>query len=450
MANGYGGSASSSSSGTSSSRNTSTTLRGVQANGIKKINNLLIDTSEMPASAISRRLTVNGEIGARFTLQIINNPASSSAMTKYYNFATSSFVAGHGGTSSNLSVVISGKNYTKDIVFPSGSGTGGTYVVKLIASEGTEIARSNNKFIISKTIQKQETNATITFQAASLNNPNNYQTTPTTTSTGGLTGTGSVSFDWTITNASTDAGGFGLILNAGYETLLEKALYIKTTTDVVSQPAGEAEVTVDSLTDIVVGSYLWSGTGLSGTPRIMAIDTENKILTLSSVQTINDGVTLTVKSYGVTAIQAAIGVTVAFTPVSGGVGNSPRFSLTALTKTVRANVSGSTDITLTDTHGIAGGEIVTYAGLGVNNSATNRVATVTPDCPDLTDSGNLDDDGKVVVELAQTLEAGTVLQFNGSHKIIQIIGGISINGYPSANKTIYFDLDVPLSVGANT
>ena len=50
---------------------------------MKKINNLLIDTSEMPAAATSRRVTVNTEIGAKFTLQVINNPSSSSDMTKY-------------------------------------------------------------------------------------------------------------------------------------------------------------------------------------------------------------------------------------------------------------------------------------------------------------------------------------------------------------------------------
>ena len=54
----------------------------------------------------------------------------------------------------------------------------------------------------------------------------------------------------------------------------------------------------------------------------------------------------------------------------------------------------------------------------------------------------------MVVELAQTLTAGTVLTFGGSHKSVQVLGNISINGYPSADKTIYFDLDEPLSVGA--
>ena len=65
---------------------------------MKKINNLLVDTSEMPAAITSRRITINGEIGAKFTLQVINNPTSSSAMTKYYDFPTQTFVDGHVST----------------------------------------------------------------------------------------------------------------------------------------------------------------------------------------------------------------------------------------------------------------------------------------------------------------------------------------------------------------
>ena len=453
MANGYGSSTS------SSLQNLNATSSNGQTNGIKKITNLKVDTSIMSAAITSRRIIVSGEIGARFLLNIVKNPTSSSDMTQYYNFFDRTFEAGHNSKKNNLEITLKRRTENIDIIFPTGAGTGGTYNIKLITFLETEVVGYKTKNIISETIEKQEDNSTITFRAASLANPLNYAATPTgTTSTGAITDTNSVNFDWTITNASTDAGGFGLILKDGYKELNEKVLYVKTTTDVVSQPAGEAEVTVDSLTDIAVGSYLWSGTGLSGTPRITAIDTENKILTLSSVQTINDGVTLTVKSYGIESIKNAIGVTLAFTPVTGGIGNSPRFILSHLTKTVRDGGGGVTDavdgdsttISLSDTHGIAGGEVVTYFGVGVDNTATNRVTVVTPDCPDLTDSGNLDNDGKIVVELAQTLTAGTVLKFVGSHKSVQIIGGISISGYPSANKTIYFDLDEPLSVGANT
>ena len=430
MANGYNTS--------SSSQNLNKSLSTSDDN-IKKITNLQIDTSEMPTAVTSRKFLINGDIEAQFTLRVLQNDT-----LKYYDFSSKSFALGHNSNVNDLKVTMKSNVYFNEVIFPSG---GGTYTIKLITSIGTETVGYKTKNVISKAISKQSSDSTITFQAASLAKPDNYQTTPTTTSTGALAGTGNVNFDWTITNASTDAGGFGLILKGDYKELDEKVFYIKTTTDVVSQPAGEAEVTVDSLTDIVVGSYLWSGTGLSGTPRITAIDTENKILTLDSVQTINDAVTLTVKTYGIEPIRDAIGVTLAFTPVTGGAGNSPRIIATALTKTVRANVSSSTSVTLTDTQGVAGGNIVTYTGVGVNNSSSNRVTSVTPDCPDLASAGALDNDGVVVVELAQTLEAGTELRFEGSLKTLRILGGISVNGYPSANKTIYFDLDEPLSVG---
>ena len=98
----------------------------------------------MPAAATSRRVTVNTEIGAKFTLQVINNPSSSSDMTKYYNFISNTFAAGHNSKNNNLIVTMSSRQYIKDIVFPSG---GGSYVVKLIAFEGTEVMRSDNKTV---------------------------------------------------------------------------------------------------------------------------------------------------------------------------------------------------------------------------------------------------------------------------------------------------------------
>ena len=441
MANGYGSSTS------SSLQNLNATSSNGQTNGIKKINNLLVDTSEMPSAITSRKITINGEIGAKFTLQIIGNSSSSSAMTKYYDFTLNTFTSGHISAGNNLTVTMSSRKHVKDIIFPSDSNFT-TYVVKLITSEGTEVIRSNNKTVITKTIEKQTVKAVITFQAASLASPLNYATTPTgTTSSGALTDTGSVNFDWTITNTSTDLTpkGFGFLFKAGYQELNEKALYVKTTTNVVGNSSGSVNViTVDSLTDIVVGSYIWSGTGVESPVRITAIDIENKILALSGTVTSDNTDTLTVKSYGIESIRDAIGVTLAFNAVSGGVGNSPRFIPTALTKTVRGTVSNSKNVTLTDTLGIAGKNLVTYTGFGVDNSSSNRVVSVTEDYD------GTDGDGKVVVEANQTLSEGTELRFEGSLATLRILGGISINGYPSANKTIYFDLDEALSVGTAT
>ena len=54
----------------------------------------------------------------------------------------------------------------------------------------------------------------------------------------------------------------------------------------------------------------------------------------------------------------------------------------------------------------------------------------------------------MVVELAQTLTAGTVLTFDEVFKTINFDGNIVINSYPDANRTIYLDLDPYITVGA--
>jgi len=404
----------------------------------KKINNLQIDTLDIPAAGAQKKFIVNGEAGAKFMLTITKN-----GTLNYYDFVSKSFSAGHVGKNNNLIVTMKSKRYFGSIIFPSG---GTTYTVKLTASPGTAINETSNR-IISQNITQASSDATITFKAITANT-SNYATFPTTTTTGATSGSDKFEFDWNITNASTDAGGFGLRLTGAFKTIGEKSWYF-TTTETVDGAISPSDVNrgfkvqVDDLTDIGVNSQISavSGGSLSGTPFVTAIETSTKTLTLSVAQTFADGITLTFKAVGITAIQNAIGCIVGF-------GKYPIVTPTTLTKTVRANVSASTTVTLTDTHGVAGGDFVKYSGVGVTNTSSNLVTSVTPDCPDLTSSGALDNDGSMVVELAQTLTAGTVLTFVGCHAVINFKGSIKVSGYPSANKTIYLDLDTLITVGA--
>jgi len=53
----------------------------------------------------------------------------------------------------------------------------------------------------------------------------------------------------------------------------------------------------------------------------------------------------------------------------------------------------------------------------------------------------------MVVTLTQTLRKGTVLSFVGSHAIINFNGTINIENYPSANTTVYLDLEKIITLG---
>jgi len=409
------------------------------------INSFQIDTSEMSNLEQSRRFTVSGEIGAKFMIIALQNPSSSSAHTLYYDFVDNSFESGHNNLQNNLIITLSSNIYRDSIKFPSG---GGEFVIKLVTINGTT-TKNEKVNVISKSISKLSTITTLTFQGET-SNTNNYETFPTTTSKGVSGTSGVVSYSWNITNKKHDSYGFGLLqssttpfdeLNLEEESsvitrsTLQNAWYFKATDTVDGAITSATQFKVDDLTDLVVGMQITgvSSGSLSGTPFITSIDTGDKTLTISSAQTFADGITLTFKAYGSDNIFNAIGARFTFPAIT--------ITPTVLTKAVRTDAGSAASIDLVDTYGIAGGEVVTYLGVGVDNSVSNRVTEIT--------TADVDgSNGVIAVERAQTLAQGVVLTFIGSFAIINFSGNITVNSYPNADRTINFDVDKFLSVGA--
>tara|TARA_R100001082_G_scaffold110730_1_gene91521 strand:+ start:2187 stop:3410 length:1224 start_codon:yes stop_codon:yes gene_type:complete len=404
---------------------------------MKVINNFTIDISQMPSVATTRSFVVRGDVGAEFTIIALQD-----ATLKYYNFKTKTFELGH-SNNSNLNIKMTGKRYQESIDFPSG---GGDYVVKLITREDT-ITKNN---VISKSISKASSQADVTFTMGTVNT-SNYSTFPTTVSTGDENDTATVLIDWDIDNASTDAGGFGLRLKNPLYSITASDWYFTTTEAVADNPAGDGEdsttVTVADLTNLCVGMELYyhkattvptnkAGSAV-GTTTITSINTTTKTLTFSQAVAFEDTETMTFRAYG-QYISDAIGLSLNFTATS--------LLPHTLTHTVRANVSNSTSITLNSTHGVSGGNVAAYNGRGVDSSSSNKITSVTPDCPDPSD-GTLDNDGVMVVQKAQTLTAGTVLTFEKVFKKISFGQSIKITKYPSSNVNIYLDLDKLITVG---
>ena len=410
---------------------------------MKKINNFTIDTADMPNAAVTRNFVINGELGAVFTLVVLQADTQ-----MYYNFTSGEFEAGH-SSSSNLIVTLTQKKYRNNIKFPVGAGS---YVIKLIPAEGTFVQFG----VLSKTITKLGTNATITFTPGTTNAVN-YATFPTTTSTGGVDTISKFEFDWDVTNwnGAADAGSYGLRITnettVGLPSILESYWYFTTTEAVVSNPAGDGEdgitVTVADTTDLAEGTELYYHKGTTvptnkagsavGKTTITKVDPTTNIVTFSQAVGFEDSETMTFRAYGSKAIYHATGVELQFpyTVVEP----------TILTHTVRANVSGSTSITLNDTLGLSGGSIAKYRGVGVNNESSNLVVSIaTPD------PNGVAGDGAVTVELAQTLTAGTVLEFAYTYKTVTLVGTVEVNKYPTSDRTIHFDIDKILTVGTQS
>ena len=208
------------------------------------------------------------------------------------------------------------------------------------------------------------------------------------------------------------------------------------------------EVIVDDLTDIVTGMVITAVSGtnayLIGTPIITAINTSTNTLTLSIAQAFVDGTTLTFQARGSSTIQEAIGANIDF---SNWTATTTSATSAELTQTVRANVSGSTSVTLSDTYGVSGGGSsagITISGVGVNNATANHVEAVTT-----ADVGGGGTDGVITTTIAQTLTAGSKIYFSGCTQTVTLANTVTVNSYPTSNRTIHLNLDNFITLGTN-
>jgi len=394
----------------------------------------------MNPGVVSRTISFNGEVGTKFLLMIIDIGTTSSNQHKYYDWTTKSFEAGHNDKHNNLIVDMVSRTMAIDVIFPSGAGT---YIIKAIGINGTKILEKN---AYTAEISKLSTEAELTFTPISFSYSSKYTTQPTVTSSGSPDDTNIVSYDFTVTNASSDSHGFGLrptedivISNKYWYTTMSEAF--------ATNPRGDGEDSYSihfagtaDISDIGVGSELIyhkgttapvtkAGSSLSGVV-VRDIDTVNKIISFNQKVAFEDGETITLKAYGQENISKALGISLEISETA--------LTKTKLTKTIRAG-SSSTTINLNGTYGIAGGNHVIISGLGIDNSSANAVTSVSASSSA----------GSIVVQSAQSdLITGSTIAFKGCNQVVNLSGSITVNKYPTANKTIYLDLDKFITVGA--
>ena len=432
----------------------------VFSNAPLNISKFLINTTLMGSAETIREFTVTGKQQSKFTIIAVQD-----GTLKYYNFEDGVFELGH-TSKSNLKITMSAGVFRGRIIFPSG---GGTYVVKLLTGENTVF--KNRSTVASRNIEKQAAEATLTLSPATANS-DNYQTFPTTASTGDTSSSTKTASNWLVKNSSNDGFGFGLKIilpevqstEYGFENIIsenffDNCWYSQTQKAVVSNLSGDgvdsSTITVADTSGLSIGMTLYylksttspvnqAGEAIANSV-IASIDSALGEIKFTHEVAFEDGETMTLRAYGSKAIYYNTGAILSF----------GQATLTAplLQKTVRADSDGdltpSQTITLTDTHGLSGGNTIKYAGLGVDNSGTNAVNVVTPDCPDLTSSGALDNDGAITVQLTQTLKQGTVLSFIDIYSEATIIFDTSIKQFPESSTNLYLDLNKIFSVGVS-
>jgi hypothetical protein len=398
----------------------------------KKIITILnIDVSDILETGAVRQFEVRGDIGSKFQIIVSNNSR------QFYNFSTNTFTESF-TINSVSNITMSSTIYSGFIKFPAIAGA--SYNIMLIPDADTTVTSSGS--VINKRIN-QLGNTTVTFALIDTSNPGKYKTFPSSiTSTGSPASTTStpVLIDWTVENVETDADGFGFFIR------INKALYndkiIKTIKEHAVNGTTSSSVTVvlDDISDITINSYIFSVSSgsLSGTPKVTAINTQTKEITLSSSQSFSDGVTLTFHTATSGLIQNATGLGFTFNSILPNVTPSP-------TTTVRGAHVNATTINLNGTYHISGGDDVVYTGTNVDNSSTNTVTSVSAS----------ETEGSMVVTLQQNFKGGEELTFaaldaknlffSGSARFK---GSINIDQYPQQDVTIYLDLANVIIQGA--
>ena len=181
----------------------------------KLISSVQINQSSMSSSSQTRSLKVVGEVGSSFIVNVVK--INSTSKESYYNFKTKAFTEAF-VAANNLNVTMTGTKISIPIIFPADT-NGETYSVLVIPKIGTEL--NNNAGAINKKItQVGQTIVQIEVDEGELLNADNaayYTANPpdtTVSSTGSTAGGASTTIPiaWTLTNASSDTQGFGLML----------------------------------------------------------------------------------------------------------------------------------------------------------------------------------------------------------------------------------------------
>ena len=392
---------------------------------MKLITSFNINESNLSTLSNFRQFSIEGEKDAEFMLQVVNSSQ------EFYNFSSKSFTAAF-TSENNLTVKMKSGIYNGSIKFPANA-SGDVYTVLILtgASEDTELGIGYGKNSYSTSIT-QVGDSTLTFTPLSATS-SKYDSMPSNITSVGSPGTfnATKSLNWDLLGQQSDANGFGLRL---IRQPIDTDWYFQTTEVISSNPLGDAvsnnTVIVSDLTDIGTGMelvYHKSTTAPAATTVITAINQSTKTITFSTNTAFEDGETMTLRAKGSSVIQKAIGANIDFSNF-----NASTTSATSaeLTKTVREAASDN-NIALNGTYGISGGGFVTMTGAGMKNTGGNAVQVVAPG----------EGDGSVLTEESQSIQEGTRIYFTGSTLTISVVNTFTINSHPSANKTIYLNLD---------
>tara|TARA_R100001510_G_scaffold53526_1_gene55205 strand:- start:54 stop:1373 length:1320 start_codon:yes stop_codon:yes gene_type:complete len=437
---------------------------------IKKIKSVDISTRNLIAAGETRNLVINGDIGAIFTVNIIKLDGTNKE--SYYDFNARSFTQEF-TSKNNLNVTLASNSFLIPILFPADA-NGETYKILTIASEKDNTEFTNGQHILVKDIVQVGNTSVVIGLDPGNSFINKYTANPPSadiTTTGSTVSTSAVNVaaSFTLTNANDDTHGFGLrlppMVASGTVSSGDIASIVSfniPNTYFYSARGATVDGTISSSTTLTVTSVLFLAVGMelhqpssgsfSGTPVITEIN--GNTLTLSSAQSLSDGVTFQCRAYGTQLIKTCFG----YSPeLNNFAAKNEILTTTVRTNTTLPESTGEVTLPLNGTRGISVGS--RFFGLNVNsNNNNNVIQTVTPSATagavtlEFTggagdyDAGP-DDENQIT---ALTVAAGSKLEIRGSARIINITGNVVINKFPSVDTKILLDLTKLITHGTAT
>ena len=411
----------------------------------KLIKKVSINRANMLDSGESRELVVFGDVGAEFNVNVIK--INGNLKESYYNFVTNTFTEVF-VAANNLHVKLSGDRFSRVIIFPADT-NGDVYSIKTIAKEPTTKLR-NNSFVDTKTIN-QVGQTIISFQAPDdFNSDSKLTALPSAVQSTGSTALSSivtVPIEWTFTNTSSDAKGFGLRLPGlpvSNEFIIpDNYWYSQQVVVVDGNHVSVTEITVDSIGNTVAGMEL-DGVLASGGAKIFVTSISGTTITFSSVVSASNNDQLKLKAYGPNLIKSIFGQEVEF---SNFIAKGVPLEKQVRTETTFPLSTGDVTLNLNGTYGVGGGGHVRLEGFNINNSANNNLITTvtassTAGSVVINYAGASDDITKVNV-----IPVGTKLNVIGSHQVITVTGNVKIKKYPDVNAKVILDMTQIITAG---
>ena len=412
-------------------------------NALIEITSFNIDTSDMPSVAAGRIFTVNGDANAYFNLKITRSSDS-----KTYDFDSGTFTTA--ATQITDQVIGNTGKYTGSIVFPTVT-SDDVYTILLSPSlaKGTtlnsNLQDSTNELTHTLTINKYKA-ITITVALASASYSGSYSDLTSTATFVGERNSKvrvekSISFDLSLSaNSFTFARGYTTNV-AGMHPIDFRSSVVKVKNG--NQVAGTA-VVFDDVVGLIRGMTL-TGTGVTGSPRILSIDAENNTVTVSVAQNAQgdggmaDDASITC-TYGDSETSRVISgcefELMGISETSSGVLLNA-VTLTPVETLVNdATVDGSDGVVTVDSvAGIKAASTTFVSGRGIN------AAAVAPHVDSVNTGTNT-----VTLSANQNLDDNTPLTFTGSSRNAKLAFDLAITNFGTTNHTLTIALDSILTV----